>query len=277
MSGASRGFLYVATGARHIRETVQSAKTLAVHMPDVPRILFADSKADIPEGLFSEVRLLSKVQRSFLDKIAPLSESPFQNTVFLDTDTHLCGPVDDLFELLEQYDLAAAHAAMRHDGPFSTPNAFAELNTGVIAYRLTPEVREMFARWQSLYEAEIAASGQMGSDQPSFRQAVWESRIPLYVFAPEYNFRTTMPAATGRVRVRIIHGRDADMNRLEERVNGSRNIRVFLPGWREWEDSHFRILAGPGFYFSKLTSLLVRGIKSVERKLEPIKRALIPR
>lgn len=277
MSNRSQGILYVATGPRHIRETVESAKTLAVHMPDVPRILFADSLANIPPDLFQEVRILREVQRSFLDKIAPLLETPFESTVFLDTDTHICQPFPDLFDVLERYEIAAAHAAMRHDGPFATPNVFAELNTGVIAYRLTPEIRRFLMRWKELYEAEIAATGRMGSDQPSFRQAIWESGIPLYVLPPEYNFRTTMPAATGRVRVRIIHGRDPDMYRLADRVNASRDIRLFLPGWREWEERHFQILSGPGFYFAKAVSVLVRLVKRCERILEPVKGAMTKR
>jgi len=47
------------------------------------------------------------------DKILPLLDSPFNRTVFLDTDTQVCSEFFELFDLLDRFDLAVAHAPWR--------------------------------------------------------------------------------------------------------------------------------------------------------------------
>lgn len=211
-------------------------------MPDLPILLCTDQVLE-PGGEFDLVRMIASPRHFFRDKIAPLMETPFERTLFLDTDTFVCSPVADAFEILDRYDLALAHAPLRHDRPFSTPNCFAELNTGVIAYRRGEGFNRLVRRWLEIYDAEIGRCGQV-SDQAAFRQALWESDARAYVLPPEYNFRTVFPGSVGRGRVRIIHGRHRDMATIERLLNRSRGCRVVLPGDREWTPDRLVVLSG---------------------------------
>jgi len=273
---ANCGVIYVATGRRHLDEMLVSVSSLRQQMPGLPVVLFTD-QAEIPAGVFDEIRILTNAQHSFVDKIAPLCESPFEKTLFLDTDTFLCGEVGDLFDLLERFDLAVTHAPFRHDRPFSTPTCFAELNTGVMVYRNTSAVRELFQRWLELYKQEVGETGKLDSDQPAFRAAMYQSpQVSLYVLPSEYNLRTVMPAAVGRCKVRILHGRAPDMAAVADRVNASRKIRVILPGVPYLIECHLQVLGAGGRLIACVFDCLIRPWIWLERVLRPIKRKLFP-
>lgn len=250
-----------------------SARSVRRHLPGVPIVLYTD-QTELPAGVFDDVRRIENPRHSFIDKIAPLCDTPFERTIFLDTDTIACAPFDDLFAVLDRFDLALAHAPYRHDRPFVTPNCFAELNTGVVAYRRTPEMVALFQDWLRLYQEEVATTGRMDSDQPAFREALYRARIPFYVLPPEYNLRTVMPAAVGRCTVRIIHGRGPDLVALERWVNASHSIRLFLPSALQLTAAHFGILSGPGRVVGALIHAAVAPFVVAERVLRTLKRRL---
>ncbi len=269
-----KGVLYIATGRRHLEEMLVSARSVRRHMPEIPIVVYTD-QADLPPGVFDEIRRLDDPRHSFIDKIAPLCETPFERTIFLDTDTFVCSPVFDLFEILDRFDLALAHAPYRHDRPFVTPNCFAELNTGVLAYRRTPELTALFQDWLRLYQKEVAETGRMDSDQPAFREALYRAGVSPYILPAEYNLRTVMPAAVGRCRVRIIHGRGPKMSELERWVNASHGIRLFLPSALQLSSRHFTILSRPGRLVAGVMHGLVVPFILVERILRGWKRRLL--
>jgi len=275
-SRASTGVLYIATGRRHLDEMLGSARSVRRHLPGVPIVLYTD-QGDLPDGVFDEVRRIEQPRHSFIDKIAPLCETPFERTIFLDTDTLVCGPVLDLFEILDRFDLALAQAPYRHDRPFVTPNCFVEMNTGVLAYRRTPEMIALFRDWLRLYEKEVVETGRMDSDQPAFREALYRSPISFATLPPEYNLRTVMPAAVGRCAVRIIHGRGPDMAELERWVNASHRIRLFLPSGLQLTADHFGILSRPGRLVGALIHAAAAPFVGAERVLRTGKRGIFSR
>ena len=273
-AGGDRGILYIATGRRHLDEMLVSARSVRRHMPGVPIVVCTD-QTDLPKDVFDEIRRIDSPRHSFIDKIAPLCESPFERTIFLDTDTLACAPFGDLFEILDRFDLALAHAPFRHDRPFVTPNCFAELNTGVMAWRRSPETVALFRDWLRIYEKEVAETGRMDSDQPAFREALYRSPVSFYVLPAEYNLRTVMPAAVGRCKVRIIHGRGPDMARLEKWVNASRGIRLFLPDALHLTARHFAILSGPGRIVGGIIHACAAPFVLAERLLRNLKRRFV--
>jgi len=274
VTSKGRGIVYIATGRRHLGEMLISARSVRRHMPDLPIVLFTDQK-DLPAGVFDEVRPIANPRHSFIDKIAPLRETPFERTLFLDTDTLVCAPVYDLFELLDRFDLALSRAPLRHDRPFVTPDCFTELNTGVMVYRTTAAVDALFESWLRLYEKEVAETGKMDSDQPAFRAAIHQSDVRFYILPQEYNLRTVMPAAVGRYTVRIIHGRAPDMEELERWVNASHCIRLFLPSVLQLTGEHFSILSRPGRIVGGIIHAVIAPIVWLESVLRPIKRRIL--
>ncbi|MFM8720378.1 MAG: hypothetical protein ACKOFH_12760, partial [Chthoniobacterales bacterium] len=238
-----KGFLYVATGPRFIAEACASARRVKELMAGVPMALASDVRPE--KNFFDHWIPIENPRGTFADKIAPLAKTPFEQTVFLDTDTYLCEPVPELFELLERCDIAMAHAPMRITGSVPVPSSFPECNSGVVAYNINERTRSLFSNWEKFYAEQLASTGQP-DDQPALRRALWESDARLAILPPEYNFRFALPSFAGRGKVKILHGRHVDMPGLAQRLNRSGSPRVFLPRLREAGRRHFGILSFPG-------------------------------
>jgi len=237
------GILYVATGERFRAEACRSAARVRELMPGIPIALASDLEG--PKELFDHQLAITNPQFNFSDKIGPLLSTPFERTVFLDTDTWLCEPVPEMFAILDRHDVAMAHAPMRFTAASAVPATFPECNSGVIAYNLNDRTRSLFALWEKLYQERLTNTGVI-DDQPSLRDALWQSDVSFAALPPEYNFRFIMPAFAGRGGIKILHGRHHDYPVLEKMINSSRSPRVFLPRLREASPRHFGILSMPG-------------------------------
>ena len=69
----------------------------------------------------------------------------------------------------------------------SIPYSFSELNTGVLIFNNSLQVKNLFKKWKEYYYKYINITN--GWDQPSFRVALWESDVKLCHIPPEYNVR----------------------------------------------------------------------------------------
>jgi len=232
-SRTAQGVLYVATGKQYIAEACRSAESCQGRMPDLPRAIICDDPSLLAEDCFDIVERFDAPTYSHLDKIAGMRRSPFRRTLYLDTDTVVAEPICELFELLERFDLAAAHAPWRWTRPADgCPESFPELNTGVVVYRSGPALQSFLERWETIFSAHLASAQGAAHDQPAFRQAVYESDLRLTVLTPEYNLRTVFPSfAGGNARVKILHGRGRSLERMLKIANLRTGPRVFsLPG-----------------------------------------------
>jgi hypothetical protein len=214
-TGASaRGILYVATGAACRDEAVISARSVKTAWPQIPIAIKTDGPVD--QHYFDQIDLISDSPDN-LAKVCHLAETPFERTLFLDSDTYCLHPMPELFGILDRFDLAAAHEA----GRFATrweagtevfvrnleiPECFPEYNTGVIAFRRDAEVFRMFARWERLCKEARRAQIPDSKDQPSFRHAIYESGLRVAALPPEYNFRLVC-SGFARGPIKLIHGR----------------------------------------------------------------------
>jgi hypothetical protein len=213
-------------------------------MPGVSVCCFTDDPAYAAQ-FFSHVEIIHDPFRNFLEKIPPLWKSPFERTLFLDTDTIITAPIDDLFDLLDRFDLAAAPDPFWVQAP-GCPPCFQHLNTGVIAYRRTDKVMDFFRNWFGEYKTELAAaSGHLPHDQVSFQRLLYASDLRLYLLPPEYNLRLTCPQLV-RIwaKARIIHSRDMpDLPDLGRRLNSESNFRVVFPNWTLLRRTSLHILS----------------------------------
>lgn len=271
-AAAAQGIVYVATGRRFVEEALFSARSAKRSMPGLPITLFTDLTAhpDFCPIPFDRVVTLDAAGRSCADKIRPLRDSPYEKTLFLDTDTYCCEPVHDLFEMLDHFDIALAHAPDRYqyDLP-DLPNCFTELNSGVIAYRKNEVVLELLARWEETFAEMMEKDPGSYRDQHSLRDVLYRSTARLLILPPEYNFRTICPNFAGRhCSVKIIHGRHAHMERVASRLNASRGVRVFLQnhyrvGYDDWSTYETFVEATMNGIFTRLPV----GVQSVLSRL----------
>ena len=204
------GILYVASGKRFIAEAIQSAKSVKKAMPDIPIAIFLDDKYTFHLDNFDYIEILENPTYSLRDKIIPLTRTPFEKTVFLDTDTFMIEPIPEAQVLLERFHIACAHAPVRSVSEVEDcPEAFPEVNTGVIFYRRCNEVISLFKEWLSLYDLESREKKTKVQNQPSFRKALYDNvQIDLCILTPEYNLRVNQSFFIGgNAKVKILHGR----------------------------------------------------------------------
>jgi hypothetical protein len=188
----SHGVLYIATGRDHIRAALQSAQSVRKTNPHVPIHLFGDwqqhgFKFDDKSPLTSWENIADPHRRS---KVDYMIQTPFLRTLYLDTDTRVLCSLDDLFNLLEKFDIALAHAHRREipskqaKVKIQTPNSFPQFNSGVFLYKRNTKTTRVLKQWrQWFYEAELP------TDQNTLKEILWESDLRIATLPPEYNVR----------------------------------------------------------------------------------------
>lgn len=210
----SQGVLYVAKEPDYVDEATLSARSVRDQMPDVPIGLITRPDADA--DVFDIVIERDDLRGDFGDAVHQFHRTPFDRTILFDTDIYCCEPIDDVFEVLDAFDIAAAHAPFRHaTGRVTIPEVedvplvFPEYQGGVIAYADTDRVASFHDRWLGAYQSTLERGWH--SDQASFRAALYHSDCRVATLPPEYNCLVRMPnAVTGPVKV--IHNRLLDID-----------------------------------------------------------------
>jgi len=225
---AGRGIMYVATGSRHMHEAVRAARSAQTHLPNLPRAIYTDAgRRDeaVKSGLFDRVEIIDNPEYSYLDKIEAVSRMPFEQTLFLDTDTVVVDPCEEIFAPLEVYDLAAAHEYYRGEFIYEDlPRSHPTMNTGVIAFRRSDAFRRFAGLWRERFVEErqfiTAQEKPSHHDQPAFRFAVFHSKLRMFVLANEYNFRPYYPnLVAGACRIKIIHDHHSYLEGVAKLLN----------------------------------------------------------
>jgi len=225
------GIVYIATGKKYVEEAAVSARSAKEHMPDIRITLFCDqTDEESCRAIFDTVAYVSDPDGSCRDKIRPLLDTPYERTLFLDTDTFVLAPLYDIFKMLDRFDIALAHAPDRYQYHLpELPDCFTELNSGVIAFKKNEAVVDLLKRWEAVFYQMLAEDAESHRDQHSLRYAIYHSDVRLLVLPPEYNFRTICPNFAGKnCAVKILHGRHADSSKVGAKLNRSKGARVFL-------------------------------------------------
>jgi len=242
----SRGVLYVATGKKYLDEAVTSAQSVKTFMPHLHTTIFTDDP-DFHSACFDEIRHIKNPQYSYIDKIEPLKASPYHRTLYLDSDTYISCNFEELFMLLDRFDIAVAHDTWRIGYPVATcPDSFLELNTGVILYKNDRAVIDLFDDWLSYYKKQMSADPTVPHDQSAFRKVLYDSDLSLYILPSEYNYTVWFPGFIGaQGKVKIVHGRNGRLTQTAKWINESLAARVFIPDRKFFHRSSFNILS-PG-------------------------------
>jgi hypothetical protein len=177
-----------------IRELRYSIKSIKKIHPRLSISLFTDEDPKI-KGI-DNVKLITVDSARIKHKY--LYESPYDNTLYMDCDTVVVGPIQESFRLMERFDLAMTHDLIRKDSKKSVkypdyakiPDGFSEFGGGVFMFRKSPAVEEFFKVWQKNFDKWYKLTGEI-RDQPSLRVSIWEcSDLKFYVLPPEFNIRT---------------------------------------------------------------------------------------
>lgn len=177
-----------------IKELEYSVKSVKNTHHNLPITLFTDKDPKI-KGIDNVIIINVDSERI---KQKYLYSSPYDNTLYMDCDTAVVGPIEEFFSLMERFDLAATHDVMRKDFKKSAkypdyaniPDGFSEFGGGVILFRKSPEVEMFFEVWRKNFNKWYELTKEV-RDQPSFRVSIWQCvDLKFYVLPPEFNMRT---------------------------------------------------------------------------------------
>jgi hypothetical protein len=180
---AGRGVLYVATGAAHTEAARRSAASVRATNPGLAVALFTDQAVSGPE--FDRVAPIAAPH--IRSKVDYVPETPFAETLFLDTDTRVLGDLGDLFRLLERFEMAMTqrvHVPSLREGRPQVPSSFPQANAGVMLYRSSPAALKFLADWRVAY-----AEAGFKVDQITLRELLWTSDIRFAVLPARFNVR----------------------------------------------------------------------------------------
>ena len=239
MRSFDRGVIYNAIGENYVREAELSARSVRTFLPDTRIVLFTDSP---PEGksAFDDVILLEKLnRRPDLDKLTCFMDSPFHDTLYLDTDTYVCGSPSELFDLLEKFDIAMMLDRRYYDSfpqDAAAPAAFCEFNQGVVAFRQSAQMQKIIQASLDWAEDFYTRTGIPTNDQVSMRIALYSSDLRIASLPHEFNCRFhSFGYLNGKVK--ILHGRipggkhtEANLRTIAQKLNKETIPRVFVAG-----------------------------------------------
>jgi len=233
------GIIYVATGERFVKEAQISAQSINEVCQNIPLTLFTDRDISLPE--FDSIYKISNPNYGFADKIENMLRSPYERTIYLDCDTYLNHPegIHHIFEVLEEFDVAAAHDTVRTTSAAppleeaydeGIPDAFPMFQGGVLAYKSNDEVTAVLENWLDKYRNHLTVD-ETATDQEALRAALYESNLRIATLPPEYNFRIPYPQVV-EGKIRLLHGRASNFDDIATKINNSSKIkksRVYIP------------------------------------------------
>ena len=187
MTSNDSGVLFVVTGSHYTFAATDAARSVADTNPWLKIGIFSDQ--DIADPIF---HFIGKIEGSdSRRKHEYVRQSPFANTLYLDSDVRVVADLRDLFRLLERHEMAGAHVRYRSSPrrlgrhQLDIPQAFPQINCGVLLYKKCLAVDDLFQSWADLYRV-----GGFTRDQIPFREALWQSQVEFYAIASEYNTRS---------------------------------------------------------------------------------------
>jgi len=188
------GFLYIAFGPSFSAEALLSVRSLRRFQKE--RVCVFTDQPEIFEGNDLDIETKTITPRHLRAKVDYIDQSPFEKTIYLDSDTVIVQNVSDLFTLLERFDVTATIDAARKRENIakkisrykSIPYAFPEVNGGVLGFTSSPASLRMLEFWQKYFYDNFNETN--GWDQPSLRIALWESQVRLATLPAEYNVRS---------------------------------------------------------------------------------------
>lgn len=227
----TRGVLYIAFGEQYRKEARQSLATLRRVSPNVVCAVLTDRPwTEIPAP---DIVVLRPLDASFGSKPRQMYDaSPFEETLYLDTDTIVVRDVEPLFGLLRWYDVGVKFAGPQLNEPDGLLY-HTQTSSNLILFRKCETVAHTFALWREEFDRASAAVAEVGdrrglADQRYFAIAIARSKarpvhLDDYVL---FNLGESMITYSPPI---VVHGRLPEMDQIARRL---------VAGWdpvNDWE------------------------------------------
>ncbi|RYE49652.1 MAG: DUF262 domain-containing protein, partial [Sphingobacteriales bacterium] len=212
----------------------------------------------LPKDLFDFI-IIKPAKYSYVDKLL-IRYTPFKKTVFLDTDTLIINPLDDLFALLHVREFAVFQQDEGYEYQMpENSGAMPEFNTGVIAFVLTPAVQKLFGQWEKSFEEFPAIK----TDQFHLRRYLYESDVRYSTFSSAYNFIVSYNNYVIQ-HVKVLHGRPHSYLQLvAKRINDVKHESAWRRTYYPVSNRFFVLYSNPtikdSFFIFKQAAMMLMG------------------
>ncbi len=212
---SARGVIYVGTNKeKYIQEAARSATSVKDTSPGIQTAIFTNlpgvvrqSAASAFDDVIDIKPLISRYPKLlFIDKIQSLIDSPYDETLYLDSDTHVFCDLNDVFSLLQRFqivltfghnrnlrDCVARGVVADQDGLTSKrldDNIPVSLSPVQGGFALVKSSDQAVRKWLSSVK-DLYIKNNHRDDQIVMRQMIWEDKnIAFYMLPEEYNFRS---------------------------------------------------------------------------------------
>ena len=145
-----QGLLYVAKGEKYIQEAAKSARSAKEAMNDISITIIADKETD--HTVFDNLIVRKELVGDPSEASLYFDESPYDKTIYLDTDTHILDDIKEIFDILDNFDIAAAHSPGRYTKANpeyyfeEIPEPLPDFNRGVVGYKKSTEVDDFLEK-----------------------------------------------------------------------------------------------------------------------------------
>lgn len=236
-----KGFLYLASGDKFIKEAIISCTSLKKFMPEIPVTLISDKRSET--NIFDNEIIIDNPRYDFGDQIFHIDKTPYERTICIDTDMYFVDSIEEVFNNLDNFDIALCVNSVdwstdRIDVSKITdiPECFPEYNSGLVAFKKNDNFLDFLSVWKRSYK-EVLEQGQ-NHNQGALRIALYESDIRIGTLRNNYNFMIKRPGCvSGNVKVfhvnltrqNILGTNDLeDLKKVFEKINSTQNLRLIM-------------------------------------------------
>lgn len=237
MTDKNHGVFYVAAGQKYIDEACISAQSLKKIHPSLNISIVCNDKPQNPD-LFEQIILVNDQvtcrNEGLFFKVKYLYNfSPYERTLFVDTDTFFIGDIESGFDILNYFDISMTldPPDVRYPMTASGEKIHCKpVNTGVIFFKKNESNNHLFQEWIRIYSEKLSKDSKLReSDQTSCTEALMYSSSRFYPLSTEWNTRFWF-ICTLREPVKILHAYSSNIQRIAYLINlDSNQPRVWIP------------------------------------------------
>jgi len=241
----TNGYLYVVNKQKFINEAIISGQSIRQYsILPIAIVCTRELATQEVNVFFDEVIINDELNNHlYLSKIIGMQNSPFENTVFLDSDTFVCSDISNLFELSNLVDIATTIESKLHTAVLPNidyKNIIPEFNSGVIFFRKNAITEKLFNDW-----LQVCIELNIKIDMPGLREAILKNfnEIKFVILPEEYNSHGYKSMLMLNGEVKVIHERlgatwksitphffsFGEGKRFAEKINKKKIKRLYIP------------------------------------------------
>lgn len=199
----TKGIIYTAGGMqKYVDEAIYSAKTLKKHNPKLGVTLFTTIK-NVKSKYFDNIIYQEPIKHPQKYKVENMLKSPYDFTLFLDSDTEVKDNIEELFDFLLVYDLGVTNRVLCRWFDPPKPTEFIDYidyncyNGGFLLFKKNNKTKTFVDAWtEKMKSKDDTITGKPIGDQPPLNELFFDEKLPekiglKYVILPNkiYNAR----------------------------------------------------------------------------------------